>query len=84
LRVFLAFAVEYPVIRFHDLEDNLAVSVVEEEVGCQEIASADGHLLQSPAEVENNVIHDHGRRKGAERLAKPIRREKDIHALAAR
>ncbi len=52
LSTLLTLAVEHPVIGFHDLEDNLAVGVVEKKVGGQQITSTDGHLIQSSAEVE--------------------------------
>jgi hypothetical protein len=44
-RILLPFGVQHPVVRCHDLEDDLAVRVVEKEVGGQQIVPADGNLL---------------------------------------
>ena len=55
-RILLPLGVEHPVVRRHHLEDDLAMGVVEEEVGGQQIVPADGDLIQAPAEIEDGVI----------------------------
>ncbi len=54
--ILLPFGVEHVIIRRHHLEDNLAMRVVEDEIGGQQIGPADGDLLHAPAEVEDDVV----------------------------
>ena len=68
------------VVGLHGLENDLAMSVVEEKVGSQKVVPADGDLLQAPAKVEDDVIQTERRRKSSRGLPDPRGRKVDIHA----
>ena len=84
LSFFLAFAIQHPIVGCHDLEDNFAMRIVEKKIGSKQIAATDGHLLQSPAKIEDNVVQDKGWRVCAAGLTDEIRREKNLATVGLR
>ena len=62
------FGVEQTVISLHDLENYIAVRVVELKIGSQQIAATDVDFLGSAAEVKHNVVENEDGRKSFHRL----------------
>ena len=82
--ILLARGIEQPVVRVRDLEDDLAVGVVEGEVGGKRLCASGVDSAGSPAEVEDHVRQIEREPGTPDVLALEIRPDQDLRTVGLR